>query len=130
VNRETKSLKDEESSDKDNSGRDVTMVEADGSASSETLQLVEGGKKDPSIRRQELLVGSGLAKVCHRQIPQIPYLLFNGVSVSEKMSDFDTAVLCRTSLTCVLRMQKSCLDQILAKKSYMRSAFASDILLL
>ncbi|PNT25952.1 hypothetical protein POPTR_008G211400v4 [Populus trichocarpa] len=62
VNRETKSLKDEESSDKDNSGRDVTMVEADGSASSETLQLVEGGKKDPSIRRQELLVGSGLAK--------------------------------------------------------------------
>lgn len=62
VNRETKSLKDEESSDKDNSGRDVTMVEADGSASSEILQLVEGGKKDPSIRRQELLVGSGLAK--------------------------------------------------------------------
>ncbi|KAI5581055.1 hypothetical protein BDE02_08G195500 [Populus trichocarpa] len=62
VNRETKSLKDEESSDKDNSGRDVTMVEADGSASSETLQLLEGGKKDPSIRRQELLVGSGLAK--------------------------------------------------------------------
>ncbi|KAH8499667.1 hypothetical protein H0E87_015047 [Populus deltoides] len=62
VNRETKSLKDEESSDKDNSGRDVTMAEADGSASSETLQLVEGGKKDPSIRRQELLVGSGLAK--------------------------------------------------------------------
>ncbi|KAJ6989405.1 pumilio [Populus alba x Populus x berolinensis] len=62
VNRETKSLKDEESSDKDNSGRDVTMAEADGSASSETLQLVEGSKKDPSIRRQELLVGSGLAK--------------------------------------------------------------------
>ncbi|KAG6766569.1 hypothetical protein POTOM_030657 [Populus tomentosa] len=62
VNRETKSLKDEESSYKDNSGRDVTMAEADGSASSETLQLVEGSKKDPSIRRQELLVGSGLAK--------------------------------------------------------------------
>ncbi|XP_011011878.1 PREDICTED: pumilio homolog 24-like isoform X2 [Populus euphratica] len=62
VNHETKSLKDKESSDKDNSGRDFTMAEADGSASSETLQLVEGGKKDPSIRRQELLVGSGLAK--------------------------------------------------------------------
>lgn len=24
----------------------------------------EGGKKDPSVRRQELLVDSGLAKVC------------------------------------------------------------------
>ncbi|KAJ6897809.1 pumilio [Populus alba x Populus x berolinensis] len=62
VNSETKSLKDEESSDKDNNGREVTMAKPDGSTSPETLQLIEGGKKDPSIRRQELLVGSGLAE--------------------------------------------------------------------
>lgn len=28
-----------------------------------SLNLVEGGKKDPTLRRQELLVNSGLAKV-------------------------------------------------------------------
>ncbi|CAK7333281.1 unnamed protein product [Dovyalis caffra] len=62
VTSETKSLKDEESIDKDNSGREVTMAETDESTSPDTLQLVEGGKKDQSIRRQELLVGSGLAE--------------------------------------------------------------------
>lgn len=70
-NSETKSLKDKESSDKDNSGREVTMAEADESTSPESLLLVEGGKKDPSIRRQELLVGSGLAEVCYIQISKI-----------------------------------------------------------
>lgn len=28
------------------------------------IQLPEGGKKDPFLRRQELLVNSGLAEVC------------------------------------------------------------------
>ena len=65
INSETKSLKDKESSDKDNNGREVTMEKPDDSTSPETLQLIEGGKKDPSIRRQELLVGSGLAEVCY-----------------------------------------------------------------
>ncbi|KAG5236011.1 hypothetical protein OIU78_003997 [Salix suchowensis] len=62
INSETKPLKDEESSVKDNNGREVTMEKPDDSTSPETLQLIEGGKKDPSIRRQELLVGSGLAE--------------------------------------------------------------------
>ncbi|KAJ6719897.1 hypothetical protein OIU79_007509 [Salix purpurea] len=62
INSETKPLKDEESSVKDNNGREVTMEKPDDSSSPETLQLIEGGKKDPSIRRQELLVGSGLAE--------------------------------------------------------------------
>ena len=65
INSETKSIKDEESSDKDNNGREVTMEKPDESTSPEALQLIEGGKKDPSIRRQELLVGSGLAEVCY-----------------------------------------------------------------
>lgn len=30
----------------------------------ESLQLVDGSKKDPSLRRIELLVNSGLAEVC------------------------------------------------------------------
>ncbi|KAJ6313690.1 hypothetical protein OIU77_015054 [Salix suchowensis] len=62
INSETKPLKDEESSVKDNNGREVTMEKPDDSTSPETLHLIEGGKKDPSIRRQELLVGSGLAE--------------------------------------------------------------------
>ncbi|KAJ6722142.1 hypothetical protein OIU85_025149 [Salix viminalis] len=62
INSETKPLKHEESSVKDNNGREVTMEKPDDSTSPETLQLIEGGKKDPSIRRQELLVGSGLAE--------------------------------------------------------------------
>ena len=32
--------------------------------SAEDLYLAEGGKKDPSLRRRELLVSSGLAEVC------------------------------------------------------------------
>lgn len=31
----------------------------------ETQHTVEGGKKDPSLRRFELLISSGLAEVCH-----------------------------------------------------------------
>lgn len=31
---------------------------------SETLHLSDSGKKDPFLRRQELLVNSGLAEVC------------------------------------------------------------------
>jgi hypothetical protein len=86
VNSETKSLKDEESSDKDNYGREVTMAKPDGSTSPETLPLIEGGKKDPSIRRQELLVGSGLAEVCYIKISKIPFVVpFYGVSVSERL---------------------------------------------
>lgn len=39
--------------------------EADGSkVSAEGSEVVEGGKKDPLIRRHELLVDSGLAEVC------------------------------------------------------------------
>ena len=30
----------------------------------EDIHLVKGGKKDPFVRRQELLVKSGLAEVC------------------------------------------------------------------
>lgn len=88
INSETKPLKDEESSVKDNNGREVTMEKPDDSTSPETLQLIEGGKKDPSIRRQELLVGSGLAEVCYIQISKIPFVLFYGVSVSERLLAF------------------------------------------
>ena len=34
----------------------------------DSLHTVEGGKKDPSIRRQELLVKSGLVEVCLNNI--------------------------------------------------------------
>lgn len=44
---------------------EVTEAEADRSSDPEdSVHVVEGGKKDPSVRRQELLVKSGLAEVC------------------------------------------------------------------
>lgn len=39
--------------------------------SGEILEMLEGGKKDPLIRRQELLVKSGLAEVCFLKIKHI-----------------------------------------------------------
>lgn len=50
---------------KPNNDMELTGAEAERSADpGETVPVVEGGKKDPSIRRQELLVKSGLAEVC------------------------------------------------------------------
>lgn len=44
---------------------EVALDEASGSPNpDDSLNLVEGGKKHPTLRRQELLVNSGLAKVC------------------------------------------------------------------
>lgn len=43
------------------SGKDDTPAE--------DLHLAEGGKKDPSLRRMELLVSSGLAEVCFPSSP-------------------------------------------------------------
>uniref|UniRef100_A0A2P2KVF8 Pumilio homolog 24-like isoform X1 n=1 Tax=Rhizophora mucronata TaxID=61149 RepID=A0A2P2KVF8_RHIMU len=62
-----KSLRDEELRDKEGkSEKEVTMSEASESTCPENLDLVEGvhegGKKDPSLRRRELLVNSGLAE--------------------------------------------------------------------
>lgn len=48
---------------KPNNDMELTGAEAERSADpGETVPVVEGGKKDPSIRRQELLVKSGLAE--------------------------------------------------------------------
>ncbi|KAK9288302.1 hypothetical protein L1049_016753 [Liquidambar formosana] len=64
VNSETKSSKLGESGDKqDESDVDENAAEVNKTTSSgEGLHLVEGGKKDPYLRRQELLVNSGLAE--------------------------------------------------------------------
>ncbi|KAJ0035556.1 hypothetical protein Pint_24442 [Pistacia integerrima] len=62
VNSEIKSVKNEESND-EMADQGEAAVRADESTSpSEDLHLVEGGKKDPYLRRQELLVNSGLAE--------------------------------------------------------------------
>ncbi|KAJ0093529.1 hypothetical protein Patl1_24980 [Pistacia atlantica] len=62
VNSEIKSVKNEESNG-ETADQGETAVWADESTSpSEDLHLVEGGKKDPYLRRQELLVNSGLAE--------------------------------------------------------------------
>ncbi|KAF2289136.1 hypothetical protein GH714_029059 [Hevea brasiliensis] len=53
--------KDEKSSDEDNSTK-ATVVGANESASSENVHFIEGGKKDPSLRRRELLVDNCLAE--------------------------------------------------------------------
>lgn len=55
-------LKDGESGDEDNSTK-LTVVGANESASPENVQLIDGGKKDPYLRRKELLVENGLAEV-------------------------------------------------------------------
>lgn len=34
-------------------------------ANKSSSELGEGGKKDPLVRRRELLINSGLAEVCH-----------------------------------------------------------------
>ncbi|KAJ8766851.1 hypothetical protein K2173_009153 [Erythroxylum novogranatense] len=58
-----KSAKDQESSDnEDSSVKGITMAEGKESTNADYLHLVEGGKKDPSLRRRELLVDSGLAE--------------------------------------------------------------------
>lgn len=64
--KEAKSSKAKESGDKEaKSDLEATTAEASENASpSESHHLAEGGKKDPNVRRQELLVGSGLAEVC------------------------------------------------------------------
>lgn len=52
-------------SSKEMADQEVVAVQADESTSpAENLPLAEGGKKDPHVRRQELLVSSGLAEVC------------------------------------------------------------------
>ncbi|KDP27853.1 hypothetical protein JCGZ_18933 [Jatropha curcas] len=58
---DTKSSKYEESSDKD-IGTKITIAGADEDAISEDILFTDGGKKDPSLRRQELLISSGLAE--------------------------------------------------------------------
>lgn len=46
------------------------MSASEGNESAEEdNDLVEGGKKDPFVRRQELLVKSGLAEVCCLTLP-------------------------------------------------------------
>lgn len=59
---ETKSSEVNRSGEEASSDLEVTVDEAN--TNDDDLHLVEGGKKDPSIRRQELLVKSGLAEVC------------------------------------------------------------------
>lgn len=50
-------------SSKEMADQEVVAVQADESTSpAENLPLAEGGKKDPRVRRQELLVSSGLAE--------------------------------------------------------------------
>lgn len=57
-------IKSDEYSDK-MADQEVVAIDADATASpAVNLSLVEGGKKDPHVRRQELLVDSGLAEVC------------------------------------------------------------------
>ncbi|KAH0993000.1 hypothetical protein GBA52_004483 [Prunus armeniaca] len=57
---ETKSSEVNRSGEEASSDLEVTVDEAN--TNDDDLHLVEGGKKDPSIRRQELLVKSGLAE--------------------------------------------------------------------
>ncbi|CAN1281318.1 Pumilio homolog 24 [Linum perenne] len=65
------SAKNEESGDEGNDVKDDTMVDD----ADETENLVEGGKKDPSTRRRELLVESGLAEnlvdVCTENVEEL-----------------------------------------------------------
>ncbi|XVF62521.1 hypothetical protein PTKIN_Ptkin09bG0015000 [Pterospermum kingtungense] len=64
VNSDEKNSRDEESSDEAaRSDPDVTATESGKSGTpAENLYLAEGGKKDPSLRRRELLVDGGLAE--------------------------------------------------------------------
>ncbi|KAG2721386.1 hypothetical protein I3760_02G079700 [Carya illinoinensis] len=63
ANSEAKSSMVVESSDEEAKREtEVTVAEGNTSASGDDLHLVEGGKKDPFLRRQELLVNSGLAE--------------------------------------------------------------------
>ena len=62
-----KSFQDKGSSEEGKTDNDIEETETDANRSSdpgETLDMVEGGKKDPSVRRHELLIKSGLAEVC------------------------------------------------------------------
>ncbi|KAJ9699672.1 hypothetical protein PVL29_005507 [Vitis rotundifolia] len=62
--KEAKSSKTKESGDEETKGDpEVTTAEANENTSpSESHHIAEGGKKDPNLRRQELLVDSGLAE--------------------------------------------------------------------
>lgn len=44
------------------------MNEEGGEDDNEVSYAVDGGKKDPSLRRQELLISSGLAEVCSSKL--------------------------------------------------------------
>ena len=63
---EAKSSEAKESCDDEaKSDPEATTAEASENASpSESHHLAEGGKKDPNVRRRELLIDSGLAEVC------------------------------------------------------------------
>lgn len=56
--------KQTESPEGGETGEEEKIKEEEIPASGESLDLTEGGKKDPLLRRQELLVNSGLAEVC------------------------------------------------------------------
>lgn len=47
---------------------DVEMNEEGGEDDNEVSHTVDVGKKDPSLRRQELLISSGLAEVCSSKL--------------------------------------------------------------
>ncbi|BBG93141.1 pumilio 24 [Prunus dulcis] len=63
---ETKSSEDNRSGEEASSDLEVTVDEAN--TNDDDIHLVEGGKKDPSIRRQELLVKSGLAEINYSEV--------------------------------------------------------------
>lgn len=60
-------LQDKGSTEEGKTDNDIEETEIVANRSSEpgeALDVVEGGKKDPSVRRHELLVKSGLGEVC------------------------------------------------------------------
>lgn len=74
---ERKSLQVNGSSEEVKPDNDIDLTEAEANRSSdpgETLPT-EGGKKDPSVRREELLVKSELAEVCCFDITVCLHLL-------------------------------------------------------
>lgn len=62
--REAKCSELKESCDEEAKSDLEVMAASETASPSESHNLSEGGKKDPNVRRRELLVDSGLAEVC------------------------------------------------------------------
>lgn len=96
-----------------------------------SLDLADGGKKDPTLRRKELLVNSGLAKVFCFSVFTIAYIVS---CLSDQMCNVKFTISSQLSLLDSLNLATSFVLQCLvdscieSASEFLRSNFGKDLI--